>query len=120
MNKLNKIAQKLLIKGHNDIFNRLLKLSFEHNRREKSKKSKDNLIAFWTALNNVVDNGIDKDTIQYAINKIKEIEPTVRKYVPELFQKEIIEKPDETKIIKIIKKKQTKKDKNKEQLGLFD
>ena len=118
MNKLNKIAQRLLIKGHNDIFNRLLKLSFEHNRRERSKKSKGNLIAFWAALKNVVENGTDKDTIQYAIDKIKEIEHTVRKYAPELFQEEIIEDLEMVDVPKIIKKKPYKK--NNDQPRLFD
>jgi hypothetical protein len=123
MDNLNKIAQKLLIKGHNDIFNRLLKLSFEHDRRERSKKSKGNLIAFWTALNNVVNYGTEPDTIKHAIEKIKEIEPTVRKYAPELFQEKIITDPIEVEEpVRIPKKKRNKK-RNKgdnKQPSLFD
>lgn len=84
--KLIKIA-KSIKEDHPDLSEAIIKVA-KIVERKKGPISRHNLLAKYECLTGM-SKSKNEESRAFAINKLKELEPTFRKYIPEVFQQKL-------------------------------
>jgi len=86
--KIIKLSNKIDIKSHSDLADRLEIVASIMNRKTRSPISHQNLIHKFNGLMNMLESEYPENRA-YAKAKLEEYEPVFRKFAPELFQEQL-------------------------------